>query len=62
MKLERAEDILRSHGVVDVDYKGQSVWIRSVDKANALVEIGIVNNAEGRIVSPEDLHEARAEF
>lgn len=62
MKIERAHDILLSHGVIDVDYQGQSVWIRSVDTANETVEIGIVNNAEGRVVSPEELLEVKGEF
>ncbi len=57
MKIERAHDILQSHGVIDVDYKGQSVWIRSVDTANETVEIGIVNTAQGKVVDPEELNE-----
>lgn len=60
MNIERANDILQSHGVIDVDYNGQSVWIRSVDTANEMVEIGIVNNAEGKTVSPEELIEVKA--
>lgn len=60
MEIERAQDIFESHGVIDVDYNGQSVWIRRVDRENETVEIGIVNSAEGKVVSPEELHEVKA--
>lgn len=57
MDIDRAQSIFESHGVIDVDYKGQPVWIRRVDKANDTVEIGIINSAQSRVVKAQELNE-----
>lgn len=59
MKVERANEILNSKGVIDVDYNGKSVWLKSVDQNNETVEVEIMNTpSQSQVVSVDDLHEA----
>jgi H-type small acid-soluble spore protein len=39
MDSQRAEEILQANEIIEVHYKGESVWIESVDKENGRVRV-----------------------
>lgn len=46
MNAERVQEILESKGVIDVNYNGRSIWIKSLDKSNKTAEIEVLNDNE----------------
>lgn len=57
MEIENVERIMESNGVIEVDYKGQSVWIQGFDKTNHTVEIGLIGSADSIVVDAKELTE-----
>lgn len=59
LEIENVQRIMNSDGVIEVDYKGQSVWIQGFDKANQTVEIGIIGSKDSIVVNAKDLMEVK---
>ena len=58
MDIDRAQEIFNSKGVIDVDYNGKSVWIKSLDKENQTAEVEIINKTkESQVVNVGELTE-----
>lgn len=57
MEIENVQRIMESDGVIEVDYKGQSVWIQGFDKSNQTVEIGLIGREDSIVVNAKDLTE-----
>jgi len=58
MKFERALEIIESKGVIEVDYKGQPIWINSIDDEYGLAEVSVIDSEDNnRVVKIEELEE-----
>jgi len=57
--IENVERIMESDGVIEVDYKGQSVWIQGYDKTKNTVEIGLIGSKDSIVVDANDLNEVK---
>lgn len=44
MNPERAQEILDSKGIIEVDYKNQAVWINSINKDDNTAEISLIDS------------------
>lgn len=47
MNLERAKEIFESKGVIDVEYHGESIWLKNIDEEQSMVEIEGLNQKLG---------------
>lgn len=58
MDIQRAQQILETTDIVNVQFNGQSVWIDSVDIESDSVKVhSMDNDAERKSVSPGQLEE-----
>lgn len=44
MDAQRAQEILDSKGIIEVDYKDQAVWINSINRDDETAEISIIDS------------------
>ncbi|MCT4598187.1 MAG: H-type small acid-soluble spore protein [Vallitalea sp.] len=59
MDIRRAEEILHSKGVIDVEYDGKPIWIISIDTNNETAEVKLINNEQSQIVDVDKLLEEK---
>lgn len=60
MDIRRAQEILESKGVIDVEYNGEPIWIKSIDENNETAEIESINNEiQSKIVDVDKLMEEK---
>lgn len=57
MNIDRAEEIVRSKGVVEVIYKSDSVWIESLDELNKTAKVKVLNSKKEFEVPLDELNE-----
>lgn len=57
MNYDRAEQIVKSAGVIEVFYRNDSVWIEGLDKSNKKATVIVLNTVKKLDVSLEDLEE-----
>lgn len=59
MDYHRAEEILHSTGVIDVTYKGTSIWLKDLHKEENTAEIeSLTDDYEAMIVPIDQLEES----
>lgn len=58
MDVKRANEILKSLGIVDVTYKGSSVWIENINEANNEAKVKDINTEKVFTVEVSDLKES----
>jgi small acid-soluble spore protein H (minor) len=59
MDIRRAEEILHSKEIIDVDYNGEPIWITSIDTNNETAEVKFINNEQSQIVDIDKLMEEK---
>jgi H-type small acid-soluble spore protein len=57
MNIDRAEEIVRSKGVVEVIYKSDSVWIESLDELSKTAKVKVLNSKKEFEVPVDELNE-----
>lgn len=57
MNINRAEEIIKSKGVIDVQYKNDSVWLESIDESNRTANVRILNSKKEFVVPVDELNE-----
>ncbi|GKX28780.1 hypothetical protein SH1V18_12600 [Vallitalea longa] len=58
MKIERAQEIFDSKGVIDVNYNGNPIWIKSVNQEEQTAEIEMLDApTNNEVVSVRELNE-----
>jgi H-type small acid-soluble spore protein len=55
VKMERATEIINSHGVIDVQYRGAQVWLEKFDGDRA--EISYLESGRRAVVPVSELSE-----
>lgn len=58
MDVKRANEILESLGIVDVTYKGSSVWIENINEASNEAKVKDINTEKVFTVEVSDLKES----
>ncbi len=60
MDYEKAHSILLSKGVIDVEYDGKPIWIKTLNQSNQSVEIAFLDESlDSKVVAIKDLKESR---
>lgn len=57
LNINRAKDILESHGVIDVHYGEEPIWIESIDEIKGVAHVRSLRNRESFNVEVSDLVE-----
>jgi small acid-soluble spore protein H (minor) len=57
MDAKRVEEIINSKGIIEVTYKGSSVWIENVIKDDSTAHVKLLSNNQVMNVPVEDLAE-----
>ncbi len=58
MDLKRAQEIFESKGVIDVNYNGMPIWIKTINHEEGTIEIkGLQEGLKDTVVDPVELSE-----
>lgn len=60
MNYDRAQEIVKSTGVIEVFYRNDSVWIEELDKLNKKATVKILNTVKKLDVPLDDLEEGNS--
>jgi H-type small acid-soluble spore protein len=60
MNYDRAQEIVKSTGVIEVFYRSDSVWIEELDKLNKKATVKILNTVKKLDVPLDDLEEGNS--
>ncbi len=58
MDIKRASEIIESLGVIEVNYKGDPVWLENINKQSNTVKVKNMKTEEELNVGIKDLEEA----
>lgn len=57
MDIKRASEIVESLGVIEVNYKGEPVWLQNIYEEDKIVKVKNMRTDEELNVDIKDLHE-----
>lgn len=60
MNYDRAQEIVKSTGVIEVFYRNDSVWIEELDKLNKKATVKVLNTVKKLDVPLDDLEEGNS--